>query len=179
MITIKRPRQTVPLVTDLALAAAHHQADEALMRAQADALASPMENTSGIREASGKVRELEAAMRASTLLVTLEALPRKVWAEFVAANPPRDGDANDEAVGFNIDGCGDIIGQSITDVTDTAGHPADEFDWAQIRDELTLGQWHDFAIAVATINNNTEPPFSQAALLATRLYELTSKPANG
>lgn len=150
-ITIKRARRVVRLVADLGLAAEHELADTELQRVQTEALTDPMEN-GAVPAALARVKDAEARMDAATVLVTVEALPHKRWAEWVAEHPPRDGDTNDQAAGFDVAAAGEIIAASIVAATDTSGHPV-EFDWANVADDLALGQWFDFAGAVATVNS--------------------------
>src|SRR5699024_936054 len=71
-LKIKRARKTVPLVTDLSLAAEHERAVQALQDAQRDAKKDERENSSDVKAAAAKVVELEALMRADTIYVELE-----------------------------------------------------------------------------------------------------------
>src|SRR5690625_6717939 len=78
-LKIKRARKTVPLVTDLSLAAEHERAVQALQDAQRDAKKDERENSPAVKAAAARVVELEQAMRAETVFVELEAWIRKRW----------------------------------------------------------------------------------------------------
>src|SRR5690625_6869120 len=80
-LNIKRARKTVPLVTDLALAAEHERAVEALEAARRAAKQQDRENNAEVREAAQRVVTLEEQMRGATVTVELEAQPRKAISE--------------------------------------------------------------------------------------------------
>jgi len=167
-LKIKRARTSVPLVTDLALAAEHERAVEALQRAQREAKKEDRENSGAIRAAAARVVELEKQMQAETVHVEVEAMARKAWAEFEEANPPRQGNATDEAFRVNVPALDDAIGRSVVGVTDHEGSPV-EFDWADVTDDLSDGQWQQFALAVLKVNRGAvDAPFSLAASAVTR-----------
>ncbi|WP_242892424.1 hypothetical protein [Actinomadura litoris] len=54
----------------------------------------------GLVEQLAKIR---AEMQAHEHIVTLRALPRRQWSDLVAEHPPREDNAQDEAVGLNND----------------------------------------------------------------------------
>lgn len=169
-ITIKRPTTIITLCTDMDLQAAHERAVADMERAQKNTV---MENT-GVPELAREVAAIEEQMRDSTLEFTLRALPRKQFNEFEAANPPRDGDKIDAALGVNVSALDTLIVPSIAGVTQkgepVAFDPASE--WGTLADDMTDGQWNKFALASLQINRGaTQVPFSRAASLAIRKSE--------
>jgi len=172
-LNIKRARKTVPLVTDLALAAEHERAVEALEAARRAAKQQDRENNAEVREAAQRVVTLEEQMRGATVTVELEALPRKAWVEFEEANPPREGNDTDEAFKVNVPALDDVIGRSIVAATTPDGE-AVEFEWADVTEELSQRQWESFALAVLQLNRAvSEAPFSLLASAVTRHSDAT------
>lgn len=175
-ITLKRATRSVDLCTDMSLVADHERAVEALDRAQKDA--ADRENT-GVPAAARAVEAIEDAMRAATLEFTLQAVPRKAFQEFVAEHPAHEGDKIDEAYGLAISELDVLIAQCIVGVREKDGGPVD-FDpaseWSALADEMTDGQWQEFALAAINIQRggSTTIPFSKAASLAIRRYGPTS-----
>jgi len=170
-LKIKRARKTVPLVTDLSLAAEHERAVQALQDAQRDAKKDERENSPAVKAAAARVVELEQAMRAETVFVELEAWNRKRWAEFEEAHPPKDGNETDEAFGVDLNALDDAIEQMIVAAMDHEDAPV-EFTadtWAEVKDEISQGQWEPFALAVLALNRKSaDAPFSLAASRVTR-----------
>lgn len=167
-LKIKRARKSVPLVTDLALAAEHERAVEALQRAQREAKKDDRENSGTVKAAAARVVDLEKRMQSETIHVELEAMQRKKWAEFEEANPPRKDNDIDQTFRINVPALDEAIGASVVGATGPDGEPV-EFDWAEVTDELSNGQWQEFALAVIQVNRGaTDAPFSLAASAVTR-----------
>lgn len=182
-ITLTRATKTVALCTNLSMAAEHDHAVAALDEAKSAAVRDPRENGSTtVREAAEAVVALESEMKAHTLTVTLQALPRKAWNEFVADHSPREGDDTDKALGVNVSALDEVIAPSIVAVTAPDGSdvpfvPAT--DWPVLADEMSSAQWEPFALAVLSLNNGVQKaPFSPAASLAILRSEQTSKRPN-
>lgn len=175
-LKIKRARKTVPLVTDLSLAAEHERASNALQMAQRSAKQEDRENSPEVKAAAARVVELEEAMRAETIYVELEAWQRKRWAEFEEANPPKKDDDADKAFGINLNALDDAIAGMIVGAVDHEDQPV-EFTadtWAEVKDELSQGQWEPFALGVLALNRKAaDAPFSQAASVVTRRSDET------
>lgn len=168
-LKIKRARKSVPLVTDLALAAEHERAEEALQRARREAKKEDRENSGEVKAAAARVVDLEQRMRTETVHVVVEAMARKAWVEFEEANPPREGNDVDQTFRINVPALDEAIGKSVVEVTDHEGNPVEGFDWAEVTDELSNGQWQEFALAVIQVNRGvTDSPFSLAASAVTR-----------
>lgn len=178
-ITIKRPTRTVSLCTDLSLIAEHQRAVDELETAQKRAVG--LENT-GVPEAASAVEAVEARMREATVVFTLTALPRKVFNEFEASHPPRKDDKTDTALDVNVSELDELIAACITSVR-YSGDSESEFpssDWVGLADQMTDGQWQEFALAALQVNRGTTGiPFSRAASLATQRYEKSLKLQSG
>ena len=173
MITIKRARRVVDLVTDLSLAEEYTAALRALDEARGTMPAVAMEvgESPAVHAAAETVVALEQQMAATTLHFTIEAVTRLRWAEFVAAHPPREGVDMDRAQGFDVSSLDEIIPESIKAVHDADGKPVDfapKTEWPALSAELADGQWSEFAAAIVTVNGASEAPKSRAASLAMR-----------
>lgn len=175
-ITLKRSRTVVELCTDLSLAAEHERLTGEL-HAMRSGPKDDRENDPRTPLAR-QITELEHEMASSTLAFTLEALPRKRYAEIVEANHPREGDKNDESFGLNVSTGVDAIvtepGVVVAVVNKATGEPVD-FDpaeWSALADEMSNSQWEAFALAVIQLNQGrASAPFSAAASLVTRLSD--------
>ena len=180
-ITIKRAADIVELCTDLELQADHDRLSEELRSRQKNA--GIMEN-SGVSEIARSIADLEKTMRESTLEFTLQALPRKRFAEFEAANPPRDGDKTDVALGINISNLDELIAACVTRVSEKVSGNDVEFDaaaeWVALADDMSDGQWQKFALAALQVNRGaTQAPFSVlASRVIQRSEESLKKPSD-
>jgi len=178
-LTLTRATKVVPLCVNLSLKAEHDRAVAALADAKNRAAQDAREASTEVREAAEAVQAIEQQMRDHTVNFTLQALPRKAWAEFCANRPPRPGDEFDKALGLDVSALDDPIMASITGVQSRDGEPV-EFnpgtDWHPLADEMSTAQWNDFAQAVLALNNGvTSAPFSPAASLVIQRSEQTSK----
>src|SRR5665647_2453934 len=164
-ITVTRPRKTVAFCTNLALRSAHEDAVAALVAAQQDASKDPRENPpQGVTQAAAAVRDLEAQMRDHTITFVIEGWPRKRWVEFEEAHRPRKDNDTDKAL---------MIDVSAPDGSKVEFDPATE--WVPLADEMTNGQWEEFATAVLIVNRGVKAaPFSEAASRVIRVSEQTS-----
>lgn len=175
-ITVQRARTVVRFCTNLALKADHERAVAALESAQRDV--TPGMEVSGIETAARAVRDVEEAMRDHTIEFTLEARPRKRWVEFEETHRPREGQEADKALGIDVSALDQVIADSIVSVTTPTGEdvPFDPAsDWTTLADEMTNGQWEDFALAVLALNRGAKAaPFSRAASSVIRKSEPSS-----
>lgn len=188
-LTIKRPEKFVPLCLDASLRAEWEQAETDLVRERRETNAQMLTGNADAARLAARVRELEDQMRAQTVHFRLRALQRSEWARLVDEHPPRDGDENDKAHGFNRETFFDAV---IT-ATDRAGVPAtivsvrdaDEQlvdfevdDWSDLADEMTDQQYTEFAQAVFELNRGkVSVPFSRvASRMTTNSDEASSKP---
>lgn len=180
---LTRPKATVPLCTNLDLAAEHERLERDLKEAQRQALTDPREN-SPVPGLVAQIQDLEQKMRDHTIEFELQALPKKRFAEIEAAHPPRDGNDQDKALGLNLaTGPDAVISEpgSIISVTGSDGEPIDftGADWESEADGMSNGQWQNFALAVLRLNRGTDAaPFSMAASRQTRLSAQNSKSPN-
>lgn len=165
-IPVKRARRTVKFCADLSTQAEYDRATAALAEAQR-ADGQMLNSSHATREAADEVRALEERMTAATIDFEVEAQRRDVWQAFEAAHPPRKDNELDEAAGMDVSALDEIIAKSIVTITDRQGDPVD-FDptteWSGLADEMTDGQWQDFAAAVLQVNRGVKAaPFSQVA----------------
>lgn len=179
-ITVTRPETTVEFCTNIALRSEHERAVAAVKAAQQAAQADARETGSAaVREAAERVQAIEAEMRGDTVVFTVRGLRRKRWVEFIESNPPREGNAGDKAYGINVSALDEVIPESIVSVVDLNGTPV-AFDpaaeWTTLADDMTNGQWSDFANAVISVNHEVRSaPFSQLASAVIRRSGPTSK----
>jgi len=180
-ITVTRPRKTVAFCTNLALRSAHEDAVAALVAAQQDASKDPRENPPPVvSQAAAAVRDLEAQMRDHTITFVIEGWPRKRWVEFEEAHRPRKDNDTDKALMIDVSALDVVLAQSWTIVQVTAPDGSKvEFDpateWVPLADEMTNGQWEEFATAVLIVNRGVKAaPFSEAASRVIRVSEQTS-----
>ena len=176
-LTVSRPRRTVEFCTNLNLKAEHEDALRALGDAQRREKVDPREASTEVREAAEKIRAIEEQMRGHTVVFTLEAWPRKRWAEFEETHPPREGREDDKTYGLDLSALDDAIAGSIVAVRSLAGEDVDfdAADWAGLADEMTDGQWQDFAVALLNVNRGVKAaPFSVAASRVTQRSEPSS-----
>lgn len=201
-ITVKRARRVVNLVTDMSLVAEHDQAKERFASLAAHKPLVAMEvPDSEMSAAATMVSDLEQRMAQSRLAFTLEAVPRKQFAEFQAAHPPREGKADDEAAGLNLDDVDPLIAECILSVRQERDGryryiredelPAidepewvsdderfDPTEWPMLADSMGDGQWLDFVQAMLEVNRGSQAPFLRAASLVIQRSEQTSKRPN-
>lgn len=181
-ITITRPTQRIEFCTNLDLKAEHEAAVAALADATKAAEKSGMENSGGGKLAAAeRVTELEARMREHTIVFTLSAWPRKRWVEFEESHPAREGRDDDKNLSIDVSALDEVIAGSITAVKTPEGDdvPLDaKAEWPALAEEMTSGQWNDFALAVLRLNRGgvTAAPFSPLASRVIRTSAGTSKP---
>lgn len=192
-ITIKRAEGLVEFCTDLALRGEWEQAQAALNESRASL--SDRWINGDEREAAQAVQALEQQMAESTIVFRLRAVSRKQWQETVAAHPPREDNAADEAMGTNVSSFFDaLLGQSpdpakgrestIIAVNEKASGDVIVFDpsadWQTLADDMTDGQYSEFAQKVFELNRGVVArPTSRAASLVMRGSEQNSKQQNG
>lgn len=176
-IVIKRATKSVPLCVNLALAAEHDLALSRLEQARRLHERDPRESDTSVRDAAGEVLRIEDQMAAHTLHFKLQALPKKAWAEFLEANPPRN-DIEAQNFGVDVSKLDPMIAASIVEVTDHKGavvkfDPATE--WESLADDMSNAQWEQFGMELLKLNNKqVVAPFSRAASSTMRRFEASS-----
>lgn len=178
-ITVTRPEKSVALCTNLDMASEHENAMRALKEAQQASQADARETGSqALKEAAERVRAIEAEMRGHTVVFTIRGLRRKAWVEFCESHPPRRDNESDKRIGINVSALDEVIKQSIVAVQDGDGNDvpfSPDSDWVPLADEITNGQWSDFAEAVIAVNHEVRSaPFSQLASAVIRRSAETS-----
>lgn len=173
------PTTTVPLCTNLALVAEHEKYVRELQELERENVTKDERENSPRSSVVEKIRDLEAQMKDSVITFTLQALPKKIFAELEAKHAPRDGQKLDQQYGINVKTGPDAILAStlpatIISVVDAAGEKVDftGADWMGEADSLSNAQWSLFAVAVLALNRGSnEVPFSRAASRETRRSE--------
>lgn len=113
-----------------------------------------------------RIKDLEAEAEKSTVDVTLQALPRKQWADLVAKHPPLD-----KAQDFAPSIYNDAVPACLVEPE------LDEDTRDKFLDGLTQGQWDELAGAVHALNvGDGSVPFSRLASRTLRESGETSKP---
>lgn len=176
-IKIKRQRGYVEFCEDMSLQAAWEHANAELQEAQQKPQRTM--NNPDLKAKAQAVVDAENAMADSVLVFELEALSRKKWQEFEAANPPRPGNSEDETLRFDQSKFFDAV-FTFVDAGSPEPHPTIvsvkrkkdgepvEFnpatDWVSLADEMTDGQFNEFALKAILLNRgNAGVPFSRAA----------------
>lgn len=179
-ITVTRAQRTVSFCTNLALKSQHESALAVLAEAQQEASKDVREVPSqAVTEAARVVQGLEEQMRDHTVVFTLTGWPRKRWMEFEETHKPRKDNDLDKSYGVDISSLDEALAavgapfaphkwpQTIVSVTarDGSDVPFDPHtEWVPLGDEMTNGQWEEFALAVLSANRGVKAvPFSEAA----------------
>lgn len=157
-----RPERSVRLCSRGDLTGALEQARRELATAQSRKQTS-LSDGGGVATAEARVAELEAAVDADSTTFTLRGISARQWSDLVAANPPRDGDAGDQAYGYNTATLFlDLVTACLVDPAATR----DQVE--QLADALSSGQWDALAeAAVAVSRGKVDVPFSPPVSPAT------------
>lgn len=163
-LNIKRARKTIPFYEDRAIGEQVTAAQKALDEAKAKDARDPRLGSSAGAEAEKHLEEVKAAAAATVLDVTLEALPRKRWAEAEESNPPRDGDSSDETFQVNVDTIlHEVLPLSVVEVKQRAtGDVRTDItpeDWVAALDEIDDGQYSTLFLAINNLNRGSANPF--------------------
>ena len=160
-LNIKRNRKTIPFYEDRAIGEQVTAAQNALAEAEAK---NDRQASKAVSEARKHLEEVQAAAEATVLDVTLEALPRKRWAEAEESNPARDDKDSDKAFSVNVDTfLHEVLPLSVVEVKQRAtGEVRTDIepgDWAAALDEVDDGQYSSLVFAVLTLNRQAANPF--------------------
>lgn len=161
-LNIKRPRKQVAFYEDRAAGMLVTAAEKDLAEVRkkyADRLASK-----AVRDAEKALEQAKAAAAETVLDLTLEALPKKVWAEAEEACPPREGDTSDKAFNVNVDTfLAEVLGKSVVEVrqrgTGELRTDVTAEDWAEATSEMDDGQYSALLLAILELNRNATNPF--------------------
>lgn len=171
-LAIKRPEKTIEFCTDLALQAEWEEAGRELAdTAKREAPDARMTgDTKAVRDLKKRIQELETAMNASKVVFTIRALPRKRWAELEEIHPPREEHDADKHYGVNVATFIDAVmvepGTLVSVKDKSTGDRVDfsSSDWPALADDMTTGQWNEFALPLLLLNRGTVTPgFNRAA----------------
>lgn len=170
----KLPSTTIPvcLRADLVaeMAALDIQLRNITMPADQDRLVG---NAAAVR-LSQQIEALRQEMIAGSEDFVLRAIPRPRMREIEAAHPPRDGNARDEATGYNLDAVmQQVLRESIVSPV------MDDETWAELVAVLSDGQWDELTDGAWEVNKGrVSVPFSPRASQILRSLP-GSKPPNG
>lgn len=155
------PRRTVPLCLRGDLVSEVDELEEQLSREKpADRLTG---NAEGRRIAT-RIEELRAEMQSSTVNFRLQALPRRGFQKFAAEHAPREGNAEDKALGINTETYFvDLVRACLVEPE------LDDEQFETFIDRLAIASWRKLTEAATDLNLEAPTiPFSQAASLYLR-----------
>lgn len=130
-----------------------------------------------------RIEDLRGQMRDTTVTFTLRALTRREFKEFVDQHQPREGDAQDTALGINRETYAfDLVKACLVDP-----ELDDETYATLVDDTLSAAQWQQLADTATELNiQDVKVPFSSNASLILRNSEEKSRqqpseesPSNG
>ena len=167
-LTIERPTIRVDVCLNADMFSEHQKVETELQAATQAAGGRQSESKLVLAE---QLRAIEEEMAASTVYFHFRALPRKVFAETVAAHPPREGNKTDESLGVNTDtALAPLFRVSFEKVTDNDGELVD-FSAGEIDGfvaELTDGQYSGFLLSLLGLNRGkVDAPFTRGASVRT------------
>lgn len=154
------PERTVSLCVrgDLVAEVERLERELAALRAGSD---TRLSGNAEARKIATRIEDLREQMQSATVEFTMRAMRRRDFQKFLAAHPPREGNAVDRAVGFNtetyIEG---LVRECIVtpEITDEQ--------WDTLCDSMTAAQWQEFVDAAKTLNmERVSVPFSLRASL--------------
>lgn len=180
-LNIKRARKTIPFYEDRAIGeqviAAQAAVDEARNAVEEAKKAAsepgpdarltskaPTVPEKALVAAEKALAKAEAEAKATVLDVTLEALPRKRWAEAEESHPPREGKSQDQTFSVNVSSFfHEVLPLSVVEVKQrSTGELRTDItpeDWAAALDEIDDGQYSRLALAILGLNRQTANPF--------------------
>ena len=181
-LNIKRNRKQVPFYEDRAagmqVSAAEKVLDEAkVAAAEAEKAKSGPDArltsktgpaaeraVKAVTAAEKALAEAKAAAAATVLDLTLEALPKKVWAEAEEACPARPGDTTDKFYNLNVDTfLAEVLGKSVVEVrqrgTGELRTDVTAQDWTEATVEMDDGSYSALFLAIIDLNRNAANPF--------------------
>lgn len=97
--------------------------------------------------AADDIARMRAEMAASVIVARLEAMPRAAWLALLAEHPPRDGEAVDQASGFNTATFYEAVVRGSWSAPDLSADDLDAL-LAAVND----GQWQELTEAAFTVN---------------------------
>lgn len=133
----KLPERTVDICLRGDLQAEWEDLHRQLADAEAAAARDKRLNSVGDVQAIGdKITAVQDQMRADTIVFRMRALSRKVWAELIKKHPPRQGNDDDQQLGYNVDTFMVALIKASTYVPDDL----DDETWADLLDER-ITEW--------------------------------------
>jgi hypothetical protein len=180
-------RSRVKICLDGALRAQHQDLQGQLVAASRKAIESESFTDEGAREIAQKMDQISKQMAASEVTFTFERL---VWSRRLslqAEHPPRDDNAGDKALGFNMESFAPaLIKECCVEIVDASGSIASGADitgelWAVLFDKLNLGAMDELFGTAKSVNDlGATVPTSALALLKNQASDESSTlPAPG
>lgn len=155
-IKVKRAEGIVEFCTDQSARADWETACEALEEAR-NSGTGRMADTS-VMDAAKAVQDAEGPMNEAMVLFRLRALPRRRWQELVAENQPREDNEIDAGLGVDqstfFDAVMTELGTVVSVNEKVSGKVVDfdPADWNDLADEMSDGQWAEFANKILELN---------------------------
>ena len=110
-----------------------------------------------LAEVRAQMEPLKETIASGVVRIVIKGLTRGEFRRLLTAHPPRDGDAYDERVGYNVDTFGDALIQAcIVRTENLDGEPVPN-EWGRWADDMTNGQWEEVFTACLKITNDGEP----------------------
>jgi hypothetical protein len=185
-IKMNRPEAVYKLCTDMGMRVEWEALDEQLRKIRSQTTGDRLTGNVEATRLAEQIRELEDQMQAGEISFRLKALPRPAWNRLTAEHPPRQGDEDDKAAGFNRETFFDALmtfklpGGSPGTILEVRTHDGElvefdpEADWSELADEMTNQQYSDIANLAHLMNEGrVSVPFSRAASRTTETSETT------
>jgi hypothetical protein len=126
-------------------------------------------------QAAAVVDDVRDRMLAASVTFRVRALPQRRWSSLYAEHPPRDGDQDDQRVGFNRDTFYDVLVRECVVDPSLTGEQ-----WTLLLDKLSAAQYASLKTKAWLVNNaDVDVPF---LLIASRGHPNTatgSEPPEG
>lgn len=158
----KLPRREVPLCLRGDLVAAWQSAERRFKQAQDAASDEALASATSAEaiDLARQMEDLQQQMRDATRVFQLQGLPRSEWRELLKAHPPREGNEEDQLVGFNRDTFGTVAFAACCVMPKVTPAQAEKL----VDQVFTDGQWNELFGHIWAMNaGKVEVPFSLAA----------------
>ena len=159
----RRPERTVSLCLRGDLVAEFEDLERQLQTEQqrnVDSLA----GNPALQEIAEKIEALREQMTASSVVLRLRGISNPEWHALIRANEPRDGVADDKALGYNVDEFFPaLVKACLVDVSDEQ--------WQQLYGAISSGQFEqlsDAALSVSRRKVDVPKSFSASEILRKR-----------
>lgn len=118
---------------------------------------------SKVSEVKKRLEALEERMRDKSIVLRFTAVNNGLWQKWIIQNPPRKGNATDQALGYNFETFFNLAARETGLYVEDAGTEENEFEdaitediaadeWAKIFEAFTAGDWDRIQLALITLN---------------------------